>query len=169
MATGTESDLVLASDSQAYGLLLSYSQTDTVLTKDSFMFWTLTEIVKTIDQYALFLGGPILGTFLTSGSAILPATKVDARQPTGADTEISALDINEITQALLDLRSAVLNILNGLTLPATNASIQTGTGSPNGVVNGYPGSLYLNLSGGTSQTLWVQENTIYANTGWVAK
>jgi len=125
--------------------------------------------VLSLDILAVYVLGPTLGTFIANGSSILPEVKQDARVPAGTNTEIRANDINEIRQALLDCRSAILNILNGTTVPATNASILTGTGSPNGVVPAYPGSIYLNLSGGTSQTLWVQESTVYSNTGWVAK
>ena len=48
-------------------------------------------------------------------------------------------------------------------------SILAGTGSPNTVVVGYIGDLYLNLSGGASTTLYVKESGAGTNTGWVAK
>jgi hypothetical protein len=44
-----------------------------------------------------------------------------------------------------------------------------GTGSPNGVVTASPGSLYLNLSGGSATTLYVKESGTATNTGWVGK
>lgn len=46
--------------------------------------------------------------------------------------------------------------------------IQTGAGSPEGVVTADPGVLYLNTSGGASTTLYVKESGV-GNTGWVAK
>jgi len=48
-------------------------------------------------------------------------------------------------------------------------AITAGTGSPNGAKVGYPGDLYLNLSGGAAQTLWVKESGSNTNTGWVGK
>jgi hypothetical protein len=47
-------------------------------------------------------------------------------------------------------------------------SMTTGTGSPEAVVTASPGALYLNLSGGTSTTLYVKTSGT-GNTGWVAK
>lgn len=46
--------------------------------------------------------------------------------------------------------------------------IFTGTGSPESAVTAEPGSLYLNLSGGASTTLYVKESGS-GNTGWIAK
>lgn len=47
--------------------------------------------------------------------------------------------------------------------------IITGTGSPEGVINTNPGAIYINLSGGTGTTLYVKEQGVGLNTGWVAK
>jgi hypothetical protein len=47
-------------------------------------------------------------------------------------------------------------------------SMTTGTGSPEGVLIASPGALYLNLSGGTSTTLYVKTSGT-GNTGWTAK
>lgn len=43
-----------------------------------------------------------------------------------------------------------------------------GTGSPEGVVTASPGSLYLNMSGGTDTTLYTKNSGNATNTGWVA-
>ena len=48
-------------------------------------------------------------------------------------------------------------------------AIQTGSGSPNTVVTGNPGDLYLNTAGGASTTLYVKESGTGTNTGWVGK
>jgi hypothetical protein len=50
----------------------------------------------------------------------------------------------------------------------TDRGLYTGTGSPQGVLSANPGSLYVNLSGGASTTLYVKESG-GGNTGWVAK
>jgi hypothetical protein len=67
---------------------------------------------------------------------------------------------------------------NGIKMTATNATaqilawngnvIQWGTGSPEGVVSAYVGSLYLRLDGGASTTLYVKQSGT-GNTGWAAK
>lgn len=47
--------------------------------------------------------------------------------------------------------------------------IHYGSGSPENVVAGIPGDLYLNLAGGASLTLWVKESGTATRTGWIAK
>lgn len=47
--------------------------------------------------------------------------------------------------------------------------LNTGAGSPNGVVTASPPALYLNRSGGPGLTLYVKESGVNTNTGWVAK
>jgi hypothetical protein len=47
--------------------------------------------------------------------------------------------------------------------------ICSGSGSPNGVIIGNPGNLYLNRSGGAGTTLYVKESGSGTNTGWIAK
>lgn len=56
----------------------------------------------------------------------------------------------------------------GMRIGASGPTITTGTGSPEGVVTAPTGSLYLNLSGGTSTTLYVKTSGV-GNTGWTAK
>jgi hypothetical protein len=41
-----------------------------------------------------------------------------------------------------------------------------GTATPNGVVVGNPGDLYLCTTGGAGQTLWIKESGVGTNTGW---
>lgn len=50
---------------------------------------------------------------------------------------------------------------------ATGVTINSGTGSPEGVVTAEPGSIYMNTSGGTDTTLYTK-NSGSGNTGWVA-
>jgi hypothetical protein len=47
--------------------------------------------------------------------------------------------------------------------------IRSGSGNPNGSVNGSPGEMYLNTSGGAGTTLWIKEAGAGTNTGWVGK
>lgn len=56
----------------------------------------------------------------------------------------------------------------GGTQVLTQVPIFMGTGSPAGVVTANPGSIYLNISGGSVTTLYVKESATDAS-GWVAK
>lgn len=58
--------------------------------------------------------------------------------------------------------------LGGASESAADCFILRGTGSPEGVVTGKPGSLYLNISGGAGTTLYMKESGT-GNTGWVSK
>lgn len=49
-----------------------------------------------------------------------------------------------------------------------NDLILFGNGSPEGRISASPGKIYLNLTGGVGDTLWVKE-TGNVETGWVAK
>lgn len=49
------------------------------------------------------------------------------------------------------------------------ATIRSGTGSPESVVTGNVGDLFLRTDGGASTTLYVKESGSATNTGWVAK
>lgn len=53
-------------------------------------------------------------------------------------------------------------------MPAPLNRMYSGTGTPNGVVSATPGSLYLNIAGGSNQTLWIKESGS-SNTGWASK
>ena len=46
---------------------------------------------------------------------------------------------------------------------------RSGNGDPNGAEQAPEGSLYLNLAGGATNTLWVKESGGTTSSGWVAK
>ena len=48
-------------------------------------------------------------------------------------------------------------------------SIETGNGTPEGVVSANVGTLFLRLDGGASTTLYVKESDDGRSTGWVGK
>lgn len=50
----------------------------------------------------------------------------------------------------------------------TGPTVRSGSGSPEGVVTGNPGDLYLNTAGGAGTSMYVKESGT-GNTGWVAK
>jgi len=74
--------------------------------------------------------------FITNGSAVLPAVKSDARVPSGATTEWTAEDANDLRQALLDTRGAVLGLqtaaAGGLNInnPSASSILATGSTAP---------------------------------------
>lgn len=47
--------------------------------------------------------------------------------------------------------------------------VSAGSGTPNGVVTGNPGDLYLSTAGGAGTTFYVKESGVNTNTGWVGK
>jgi hypothetical protein len=51
---------------------------------------------------------------------------------------------------------------------STGAKILSGLGSPEGVITAFVGSIYTNLNGSTSTTLWIKTSGS-GNTGWTAK
>ena len=63
-----------------------------------------------------------MSNFLADGTTVLPAVKTDARSPTGASTEIAASDMNEVRQALIDLRAAIINSWGGTSAPIVTGS-----------------------------------------------
>lgn len=50
-----------------------------------------------------------------------------------------------------------------------NDFVKIGAGSPEGVVTGDIGNIYLNTSGGAGTTLYVKESGTATNVGWSAK
>lgn len=56
----------------------------------------------------------------------------------------------------------------GTTLTLTSAVLRAGNGTPEGVVTGSVGDLFLRRDGGASTTLYIKESGA-GNTGWVAK
>lgn len=98
-----------------------------------------------------------LGQTLTSTvRALLYADASQAYLRNSADSGYYSLD-------LLDL------ICRGSILPSAGAAfIKSGAGSPEGVVTGPVGSLWMRTDGGAGTTLYVKESGA-GNTGWVAK
>jgi len=73
-----------------------------------------------------------------------------------------------ITNALNGTQGVVASGVNQITL-GIGIKVSAGTGSPNSVVSGNPGDLYLNLSGGASTTFYVKESGTNTKTGWSGK
>lgn len=73
----------------------------------------------------------------------------------------------KITLPRLDIPKQLWTLLQEIITRSINS--YEGDGSPEGVVIGVPGDLYINRSGGAGQTLWVKETGNGTNTGWVAK
>jgi hypothetical protein len=69
-----------------------------------------------------------MSDFIANGAADLPPVKSDLRVPTGAASEWTAEDANDLRQALLDLRSYLLGPTGGTRPtvsgdPAANAAL----------------------------------------------
>lgn len=73
-----------------------------------------------------------------------------------------------IVNALNGTQGVVASGVNQITL-GIGINVSAGAGSPNTVVSGSPGDLYLNTSGGANQALWVKESGVGTKTGWAAK
>jgi hypothetical protein len=76
--------------------------------------------------------------------------------------------LTAVSDAINGTHGIVGTGVNQVTL-GIGSNVSSGTGSPNSVVIGNPGDLYLNLAGGANQTFWVKESGSATNTGWVGK
>ena len=84
---------------------------------------------------------------------------------------------NRLTSLANGFLTKITNAINGTTTArgvaqivlGNGVTISQGAGSPNGLVAGNLGDLYLNKSGGANATLWIKESGLNTNTGWVAK
>lgn len=56
----------------------------------------------------------------------------------------------------------------GQVVGTLSVRILQGTGSPEGVIVGSPGFMYINTAGGSGAILWVKETGTLTNTGWAA-
>jgi len=118
-----------------------------------------------------------------TGGFIGAATQLNTSSPiTGGGLVSTGLTIGINQLALIIAQSQVTGLTTSLAAKAPLASppltgtptingvsIRTGAGSPNTVVTGNIGDLYLNTTGGASTTLYVKESGAGTNTGWVGK
>jgi hypothetical protein len=82
---------------------------------------------------------------------------------------------NKITSEYFNLIQDLVTAINGekgeagfISTVIMNVRITVGTGSPETVVTGDPGDLFINTSGGAGTTLWVKEIGT-AKIGWAGK
>ena len=73
-----------------------------------------------------------------------------------------------ITDALNGTQGVAATGVNQISL-GIGIKFSAGAGSPNGVVTGKPGDLYVSTNGGAGVTFWVKETGANTNTGWVGK
>ena len=69
---------------------------------------------------------------------------------------------------ILDGNSGIALDSKGINLPS-NIVITSGTGSPEGIIQAPIGSIYTNISGGVSTTLYIKTSGAATATGWTAK
>ena len=82
----------------------------------------------------------------------------------------SANELFEIQKTLFSIQIEPPTVAPyGAIVSVGGALIQSGFGSPNSVLVGNPGDLYLNKSGGAGTSVYVKESGAGTNTGWVAK
>ena len=77
-------------------------------------------------------------------------------------------NIQSPADGVVRLNNAAITGFTRLEIGATNQGIHQGTGSPEGVVTGLVGSIFLRTDGGTLTTLYVKESGS-GNTGWMPK
>lgn len=82
-----------------------------------------------------------------------------AVQPLRAAEIFVDKDTGQLTSTAVRFFNTIINALN---------YIQTGQGTPEGVITAGVGALYLRTNGSASTTLYVKESGT-GNTGWVAK
>lgn len=71
-----------------------------------------------------------------------------------------------------DLDRVLLELVKAINTPPLyigEVAIHSGTGTPEGVVIGNVGDLFLRTDGSTSTTLYVKTSTRNSKTGWTAK
>jgi hypothetical protein len=73
-----------------------------------------------------------------------------------------------ITNALNGTQGVAAAGVDQITL-GIGIRMSAGAGSPNGVVVGNPGDLYVSMSGGAGTTFYVKESGTNTNTGWQGK
>jgi len=124
-----------------------------------------------------------ISTSGATGGFIGAATTLSTTSPLAGGGLVSSSLTLTLDQTALSIRQTqVQNLAYTLSLKANLASpaltgaptingvaIRTGAGSPNTVVTGNIGDLYLNTTGGASTTLYVKESGAGTNTGWVGK
>lgn len=81
---------------------------------------------------------------------------------------IAAITVNSSNYVVVSPDTATI-LMNAIRIIlASGSQLIVGTGSPEGVVVGYTGSVFLNANGGAGVTFYVKESG-FGNVGWVAK
>lgn len=87
---------------------------------------------------------------------------------TGLPSNVGLNFLQGITDAMNGTEDVAGPNVNQIEL-GIGISMSAGTGSPNGVVAGNPGDLYVSTAGGAGTTFYVKETGVGTNTGWAAK
>lgn len=110
---------------------------------------------------------------MASGSLLVnpPNAQLPLTNPTTGAPAIGSgglAFLQGITDAINGTQGVAAPNVNQVTL-GVGINISAGTGTPNGVVSGNPGDLYVSLAGGSGTTLYVKQSGANTNTGWVGK
>lgn len=108
---------------------------------------------------------------MASGSLLVnpPNAQLPLVNPTTGAPAVSSgglAFLQGITNAINGTQDVAAPGVNQNTL-GIGINISAGTGTPNGVVLGNPGDLYVSLAGGSETTLYVKQSGANTNTGWV--
>lgn len=110
---------------------------------------------------------------MASGALLVnpPNAKLPLTDPTTGAPSLGSgglAFLQGITDAINGTQGVVATGISQIEL-GIGTLVSAGTGSPNGVVSGSPGDLYLNLAGGAGSTLFVKESGSATSSGWTGK
>jgi hypothetical protein len=129
-------------------------------------------------------GGPFVGTWwVADDSRLVEGTEaVLLAQGRGTTVHVIAADLGAVedntlqglpnTTVIAEVASVEARIsFNQVSQPNAmeGVHIYRGNGSPEGVVMGVIGDMYVSLLGGSKTTFYVKESGNFTNTGWIAK
>lgn len=132
--------------------------------------------IRKSSNYGFTAEYPLYGTTKARNMLIKPVTKnndvvfeVQLPSASGSGTLLDAMQITNYIGATFTTYFRANVLFGGQIRGASNISINFGTGSPNGVVSAFMGSIFLRSDGGANTSFYVKESGAGTNTGWVAK
>lgn len=161
----------------AAGIAVSMGAVDTGDDFDPYS--ALSDIAEDLDDRLEALEDAEVDVAALTHAADAKTTPVDADELPIVDSEaanvLKRLSWSNLKAAIGTWYDSATRTLTNKTLGTTvlaggsgTATVQAGTGSPEGVKTATPGSMYTDTDGGAGSTLWIKESGT-GNTGWVAK